>query len=924
MLVASVGGILAESFKSEDTSVRTAVSTEAKLSLGFAFEKSAAPPEKQAPHQPQPLPQVANHPISISIPSAEPLQSQTSPTVSYLPEKTEGSHTFASKSANHHSARSTRNETVVNEPHMASTKVPTAATVASPTISVPTAPFANPPAENRLTKAEVLPDISSKANLGNLVFFDFNDDGIRQPNGTDNIPGNQDDEAGVAGVTLILCDATGQPVDNPNLVDFQFYTATTDNLGSYNFVELNPGSYTVKISNPPPAKPKSSSVTFSQDDGQDDDNNGSQIVSGGPIGSPVIVLTAGETDNTLDFGLSVPPKATLGNLVFLDINNDGHRDEDEPGIANVELTLYGSNGFPVDDPNKENLQNYTTATDETGHYAFTNLDAGEYFITISIPPSNSPSSSAYTDFLDNQVDDNDNGFQFFPGAEIASLTINLSEGETDLTVDFGLATLVPQTFEAWQNAHPLNGFNRELDDPDADDYNNFLEYIACTNPMSGAQPYNPFEIVIGPGGRIDLRFRHTTGLTDVEFLLEAAAELPPTGSPEFTPVNLFAPTIEDNQDGTTTEIYSDLGSNANLFETKSAFFRMSAFKSSPIGPMSMGSFPIIGCTQLTHPGDLVVENAPLVKQTTTFSMPYLKRGVISGIVDDNTEFEIALNGSLGGTSLKTVLNPTLQYYIELVGGPLEGHRFDVDHGTTTDVNLGIAPHPRNTISLNGISIGGSQFVIREHHTLDSIFPPAEFTAGDSSSNSDNVYTFENGTWTVYWLLAIPTGNRWINDVDPLLLDKGQTIIYPDQGVFARHRGEDLLLPKAGILRANKFITPLAQGYTLVGSGFPMAQSYASRHMTIPNGFHGSLEVSASDQILHWRGDSIQGATSYDTSWLLDGGEPYQFWTSAANSDLSDISSELLLSGFGAVIHKCTAANPTFTVPAQWGIAVPQS
>jgi hypothetical protein len=713
-------------------------------------------------------------------------------------------------------------------------------------------------------------------------------------------------------------------VDNPTLPDFQFYTTTTDNLGAYNFVELNPGSYAVKISNPPPAKPNASSVTFNQDDGQDNDNNGSQSVSGGPISSPVIVLTDGETDSTIDFGLSIPPKATLGNLVFLDLNNDGHRDENEPGIPGVQLALYGSNGFPVDDPNKENLQNYTTITDEQGHYTFTNLEPGEYVIFISVPPPSSPASSAYTDFLDNQVDDNDNGFQSFPGGEISSLSITLSEGETDLTVDFGLTSLGPQTFEAWQNANPLDGFNAPWDDPDADDYSNFLEYVACTDPLSGVQPYNPFEIVIGPGGRIDLHFRHTTGLIDVGFMLEAATELPLIGEPQFSPIRLFEPTIEEHGDGTTTEIYSDLGNYPDLFETKSAFFRLSAFKFTLDGPMLMGSFPITGCTQLTHPGNLVLENTQVVRQTTTFSMPYLKPGIISGVVNDNTEFEIDLSGSVGETSLKSALNPASKYYIEIVRGPLEGHRLKVDYGTTTSTVLGIAPHSRNTISLADISLSGSHVVVREHHTISSLFPPAQFTAGNSSANSDNIYTFENGTWTVYWLLAIPAGNRWVNDVDPLLEDQGQIVIYPDQGVFLRHQGEDLMLPKAGIVRTNKFATPLPQGYSLVGSGFPMTQTYASRQMTIPNGFLGGLEVSASDQILHWRGDSIHGATSYDTSWLLDGGEPFQYWTSAANSSLSNLSDEPMFSGFGATIHKSTNGNPTFVVPAQWGVAVPQS
>jgi hypothetical protein len=79
-------------------------------------------------------------------------------------------------------------------------------------------------------------------------------------------------------------------------------------------------------------------------------------------------------DLTIDFGFQNP--VGLGNLVFVDFNNDGTYNSGE-GIAGVRVELYRASQTPgVDVP----VFTQTTAAD--GHYFFGSLSAGDYRVHI--------------------------------------------------------------------------------------------------------------------------------------------------------------------------------------------------------------------------------------------------------------------------------------------------------------------------------------------------------------------------------------------------------------------------------------------------------------------------------------------------------------------------------------------------------------
>ena len=215
------------------------------------------------------------------------------------------------------------------------------------------------------------------------------------------------------GVTVVLYDSDGNVVA----------TTETDSSGNYSFTGLPDGTYTVDVA--------------------DDDNvlNGYWHSTGSSPGSDnnsqvdpyTVSVSGGQTNTTADFGYYVD-SAAIGNFVWLDLDNDGVQDADEPGIEGVTVVLtitYPTNGVVV---------TVTTVTGDNGAYSFGNLLLDEdqnvgssaggtptYEVGVGILPgtSRSPESASGND-------DQDDG-----DSDGASEIATMAQGEVDPSYDFG-------------------------------------------------------------------------------------------------------------------------------------------------------------------------------------------------------------------------------------------------------------------------------------------------------------------------------------------------------------------------------------------------------------------------------------------------------------------------------------------------------
>ncbi len=226
---------------------------------------------------------------------------------------------------------------------------------------------------------------NQKVNLGNIVFYDQNNDGIKQST-----------ETGVGAATVNLyADA-----NNDNIADgAAIATTTTAANGSYSFVNLTPGNYIVGVIIPAGY----AMVTINggdPDNNIDNDNNGINTTNSGEIRTSAITLTSGTEPTTdgdgsngnLTVDIALKGTGSIGDLVFNDTNGNGNQDFGEGVIAGVTVTLTYPNGTTA-----------STTTDAFGIYNFPNLAPGtNYSVTFTTPAGYlaSPANVGATDNTD--------------------------------------------------------------------------------------------------------------------------------------------------------------------------------------------------------------------------------------------------------------------------------------------------------------------------------------------------------------------------------------------------------------------------------------------------------------------------------------------------------------------------------------------
>jgi hypothetical protein len=269
-----------------------------------------------------------------------------------------------------------------------------------------------------LTAGQVNNDVDAGffqvVNLGNVVFFDQNNNGTKDA--TDPI---------IAGVTVNLYRDT----NNDGVADgAAIATTVTDAAGVYNFTGLKPDTYIVGIVTP--AGYAIQTINGGDPDNNIDNDNNGVVVAGTEIRSNPITLTAGAEpaagvdgdgtngNLTVDFGLK--GTASIGDFVFNDTNGNGVQDAGEAGIPGATVTLTYPNG-----------QTATTTTDAAGNYSFPNLAptaAGQTYSVAFTTPSGLTASPANQGTDDTKDSD--------PIAGVVT-GITLTAGQANTTVDAG-------------------------------------------------------------------------------------------------------------------------------------------------------------------------------------------------------------------------------------------------------------------------------------------------------------------------------------------------------------------------------------------------------------------------------------------------------------------------------------------------------
>ncbi len=245
-----------------------------------------------------------------------------------------------------------------------------------------------------------------KASVGDYLWIDTNKNG--QQDGT---------ESALAGVTVELFSCEGSSA---------LASVTTGADGSYSFGNLTAGSYKIKFTLP------SGYVFTTANSGNDATDSDANAATGF---TDCFTLAAGDNNMTIDAGAYVPepPKASVGDYVWHDINRNGEQDGNDAPLANVLVELLDAQLQVIT----------TTTTNGSGYYLFDNLQPGEYYVRFATPSEmivtkqNGPGNDA----KDSDPD------------PLTGITekITLNAGETNLTVDAGFFELASVGNYIWED-----------------------------------------------------------------------------------------------------------------------------------------------------------------------------------------------------------------------------------------------------------------------------------------------------------------------------------------------------------------------------------------------------------------------------------------------------------------------------------------
>lgn len=249
----------------------------------------------------------------------------------------------------------------------------------------------------RPTRAQQVPPTPTGSNdLGDFVWDDKDRDGIYDPGL----------EPGIPGVTVYI--------SRVGTLGSYRAPVVTNNLGYYRFHDLACGVYTLRFERPlDKGTWRFTRKNAGYDRTKDSDANElgitDSIGSCPPTNSQVVDnldVDAGMYDPSLG-GVCAPGSGlTLGDTIWEDVDRDGIRDVGERGLKNVEVRLYvtgyeGREGTEL----VRGPTGLKTWTDLNGHYKFTCLTEGMYYIAIPDIPNYTTSTlpaPAYTNCDDDQ------------------------------------------------------------------------------------------------------------------------------------------------------------------------------------------------------------------------------------------------------------------------------------------------------------------------------------------------------------------------------------------------------------------------------------------------------------------------------------------------------------------------------------------
>jgi hypothetical protein len=610
------------------------------------------------------------------------------------------------------------------------------------------------------------------------------------------------------------------------------------------------------------------------------------------------------------------PSGTISGRVWVDSNGDGNGDI---GLGGVTLRLFedaDEDGLP--DSGTPFRTTTSAGSGTVGAYAFTGVPVGSYLI-VEVQPA------GYRTVSDADVTaDTDVVANTLTGDNLIPATI--AAGDVDDGNYFIEEAICPPTWAEWQIRNPLGGSNGPTQNPDGDRWTNLHEFAYCFNPSSGVLEC-PVNLVFNGDGTIDATVRQVVGATGVTYRLEYIADLRNSGvdGAGWTDSGLTA-VLTNNPDGSIKATYANIESLPGLnlgygfvrsvvtvdVDNSNSIGAGETIRSNVEGWMDQ-SFRV-NCESCSLP----FESCPLIT------------GAAGAVTGAGLTSSFSATSALGQTSFSTLLTAGKGYYVEMLNGALEGHRFHVDTAATRLAGTSVVIDTvsgRNTVAVPADFLGAN-YVIRAYKTLGEQFPAADFTAGLSAAEADYliVYDVETATWKTISLLNLSGTPTWIMAGNLLAGSQAGYLIDPSAALFVHRRsagtaGPTLTRTISGGVRSNKFAMPLPAGCRMGSNPWPVAASIIGRGLLNPTNasavpFTGATSSGAADQVMLWSGDTTMGSLTQEVHYYLKTSTRDQY-TRAGNSNLPNTGADLLFRPLRSQYYCPKVAHPVYVMPLPW-------
>jgi autotransporter-associated beta strand protein len=433
-------------------------------------------------------------------------------------------------------------------------------------------------------------------------------------------------------------------------------------------------------------------------------------------------------------------------------------------------------------------------------------------------------------------------------------------------------------------------------DPDDDGIGNLLEFVQGGDPLRpGTQPITALTVEADTHVYPAIAFVRRHDLGGVTAQVRVAPDLAFTTLLDVEEVS--AAPRADGADDVLVRSTVPLSEHANQVFRLAATFPapLAELRSRPVGVMTGG----------------------LRRGLAGLSVPLIQADLFVGKASSTTASRLEFPEGAG--NLGALLTSGGMYYVELLGGPLEGERFDVDVDATIDAGgatlvLAFGAGSLSTRSaLPGTGIVGTRLVLRPHLTLDglrSLLTPG-LVGDDHFVLADAVQILEDGQFQRYSLRADGvTWSRLGSDED----FRGK-VLPPDASFLVESKRRDQVFLRAGNVRTSAFRKNLAPGFQAFATGFPIdlspVQAHAFVDPAVPAAarWTGNNVFALADQIEVILGDP----RPFELYYLRGDGSSWRTLTSTTNFATAPI-----LGATSAIVVRRIKPDATYRIAPPFG------